>query len=148
MDFDAVLLQREQRLDEFPLLGGIIEVLSSSANGDEWNITVQSSDKPGFGPPPHSHSWSEAFYVIKGAVTFMLNEDAKVCKAGSWVYVPSNTVHSFSSGEGGVEMIEITGHESCAVSLFKKLSREITSLPPDIDVVKRVFSEFGAVLHI
>lgn len=148
MKFDPIILSADKRLEAFSLLGGMIEVLSSSSNGDENNITLQSSTAPGFGPPPHSHPWSESFYVISGSVTFMLNGDECECKAGSMVYVPSGNIHAFSSGANGVEMVEFTGNDSRAIPLFKNLSQQIRSLPPDMDLVSKIFAENGVSLHL
>ncbi len=50
----------------------------------------------GSGPPPHWHEQHELFYVIDGHVTFLTgNDDRRIAGPGSFVFIPSGTVHSF-----------------------------------------------------
>ena len=51
----------------------------------------------GSGPPPHWHEQHELFYVIDGEVTFLTGDDdeRRVAGPGSFVFIPSGTVHSF-----------------------------------------------------
>ncbi|MGE3978649.1 MAG: hypothetical protein AB7F94_13810 [Nitrospira sp.] len=55
-----------------PTLNGIgtqVTVLASNAATQSYGITLQQGEE-GTGPPPHSHDWDEAFYVLKGEFTF------------------------------------------------------------------------------
>ena len=47
------------------------------------------------GPPPHTHTQIENFYVIDGEITFLIGEQTVVGRTGSFVTVPGGTVHSF-----------------------------------------------------
>ncbi|WP_296048983.1 cupin domain-containing protein [uncultured Alteromonas sp.] len=145
----AIVLQDTAPLETIELLGGLINVMSDHRNGDEQSVTVQESTGSGFGPPPHSHPWSETFYVISGAVDFMLNEDGYHCGAGAMVYIPENQVHAFQSCAEGVKMIEFTAAGSQALELFRSLSTFLKQTSPDeLDKVRTIFSQHGATLHI
>ena len=98
----------------------------SPAYRRDQQITVQTGDE-GTGPPPHSHDWDESFYVTKGHVEFTCTSETVMCAAGTLVDVPAGTVHAFSYGLGGGEMLEITGRRRNAVSMFAALDREIPS---------------------
>jgi quercetin dioxygenase-like cupin family protein len=53
---------------------------------------------PGGGPPPHVHSREEeGFYVLEGEITFTVNEERIVAKAGTFANMPVGTPHSFKN---------------------------------------------------
>ena len=47
------------------------------------------------GPPPHTHTQTENFYVLEGEITFLIEGKRLVGTKGSFVTVPPGTVHSF-----------------------------------------------------
>ena len=47
------------------------------------------------GPPPHTHTQTENFYIMDGEITFLIDGRTLVGKKGSFVTVPPGTVHSF-----------------------------------------------------
>jgi quercetin dioxygenase-like cupin family protein len=49
----------------------------------------------GSGPPPHTHTQIENFYIMDGVITFLVDGKVLVGKKGSFVTVPAGTVHSF-----------------------------------------------------
>jgi len=53
---------------------------------------------PGGGPPPHVHSREEeGFYVLEGEITFTINGERVVGKAGTFANMPVGTPHSFKN---------------------------------------------------
>lgn len=53
---------------------------------------------PGGGPPPHVHSREEeGFYVLEGEITFNINGERVVAKAGTFANMPVGTPHSFKN---------------------------------------------------
>src|SRR5690606_4238268 len=89
--------QRSRALD---VLGTKVTILAESAATNCFGVTCQEGDE-GTGPPPHSHDWDEAFFVLAGEVHFVCGNDEKCCPPGTLVYVPRGTVHGFSFGKGG-----------------------------------------------
>ena len=48
------------------------------------------------GPPLHLHrGWDEAFYVLEGEMTFLVDGQTFAAPAGSFVFVPRGILHSF-----------------------------------------------------
>ena len=48
------------------------------------------------GPPLHLHrSWDEAFYVLEGEMTFLIDGQTRTAPAGSFVFVPRGILHTF-----------------------------------------------------
>ena len=135
---------RETALD---VIGTKVTVLASTADTQDQQITLQSGSE-GTGSPRHSHDWEESFYVTKGQVQFTCGAETTICPAGTLVHVPAGTVHAFSYGPGGGEMLEITGRRSNAVQMFTALDREIPPGPPDVPRVIRVLGEHGVKVHM
>ena len=53
---------------------------------------------PGGGPPPHVHSREEeGFYILEGEITFTINGERAVAKAGTFANMPVGTPHSFKN---------------------------------------------------
>lgn len=129
------------------VLGVRIAVLVPEAASDTQRITLQSGDE-GAGPPPHSHGWDESFYVIRGEVRFRYGEQTATCLSGSLIHIPAGTVHAFSFGPGGGEMLEITGAGSQAIAMFTALDRDLPPGPPDVAKISEIAGAHGLRFHL
>lgn len=48
------------------------------------------------GPPLHLHrGWDEAFYVLNGEMTFLIDGRTSAAPAGSFVFIPRGVLHTF-----------------------------------------------------
>ncbi|MFK5882951.1 MAG: cupin domain-containing protein [Candidatus Izemoplasma sp.] len=45
--------------------------------------------------PKHSHSWPHINYIIEGEGELMIDGKLNVVSAGSYAYIPSDTLHQF-----------------------------------------------------
>lgn len=140
MSVEHLVLRPDQHAPALNVVGTQVTVLASNAATLSYGITLQQGEE-GTGPPPHSHDWDEAFYVLKGEIHFLCGGNAYVCNVGTLVHVPRGTVHGFSYGAGGGQMLEITGAGACAAQMFTAVDKEIPVGPPDmprlLDVLKR-----------
>jgi hypothetical protein len=88
------------------VFGEEITILADHAQTGSYEIYVHDAPE-GVGPPPHSHPWDEAFYVIEGKVDFVCGDVAKTvhgrvcaCSGRNGSYVPirqprASTGHHF-----------------------------------------------------
>ena len=127
------------------VLGAQITVLASNARTFGYEITLQTGAE-GVGPPPHSHDWDESFFVLEGEIEFALKSGPMVCKAGTLVHVPAQTVHSFRFGRGGGRMLEITGQGGRATQMFKSVSNEFPAEPTNIPQLVNVLQQNGVTV--
>ena len=137
-----VVIKPADRETALNVLGTRVTVLASGDGSSDQRITLQAGSE-GSGPPPHSHDWDESFYVSGGQVQFTCGSETSMCATGTFVHIPPGTVHSFSYGPGGGELIEITGQRSNAIEMFKALAREIPPGPLDVAKAIRVCGEHG-----
>jgi quercetin dioxygenase-like cupin family protein len=49
----------------------------------------------GSGPGSHYHDQHESFFVIDGSITYLAAGETLVAEAGSFVWIPKETIHSF-----------------------------------------------------
>ena len=95
MTMPFVLRPGEGRLLD---LGNFEAVVLADELGTSGAFTVLQTqgEPPGFGPPLHVHrDCAEAFYVLEGTYLMHLEDRQVLCGPGSFVYVPSNVVHTF-----------------------------------------------------
>jgi quercetin dioxygenase-like cupin family protein len=144
---EPLIIEPQNRAAPLDVLGTSVTVLASKGATGAHEITLQSGGQ-GLGPPPHSHDWDESFYVLRGSVEFTCAGQTVTCGAGTLVHVPAGTVHAFSYGPGGGEMLEIAGHGGMATRMFTALSEEIPPGPPDIARVKSVMNSNGVTVHL
>lgn len=147
MSSKPFVIKPADRKTALDVMGMRITVLVSGDDSPDQRVTLQSGDE-GMGPPPHSHDWDESFFVSGGQIQFMCGGESTMCSAGTLVYVPAGTVHAFSYGPGGGEMIEVTGGRSNAVEMFAALARELPPGPPDVARAIQVLDEHGVKVHL
>jgi quercetin dioxygenase-like cupin family protein len=127
------------------MVGEEVTVLASGDQTGSYEIFRQSGPE-GSGPPPHSHPWDEAFYVIAGQVGFGLGDDAPLTAgAGTLVHIPGGTTHWFQFGAGGGEMISITSTAG-ASAFFTQVDAEVSPTNPDLGALIGIAVAHG--LHV
>src|SRR5271170_4354973 len=112
------------------VVGEQITVLADGAATGSYEIFRQAGPE-GSGPPPHSHPWDEAFYVIDGEVAFGVGDKVLVANPGGFVHLPAGTAHWFRFGKGGGKMVSVTSREG-ASKMFTDFDREIAPEKPDL----------------
>jgi len=139
------VLTPDQRARPLNVVGTQVTVLASNATTRSYGITLQQGDE-GTGPPPHSHDWDEAFYVLSGEIQFVCNGEAHACQPGTLVHIPRGTVHAFQYGKGGGQMLEVTGQNARAAQMFTAVDRTIPSGPPDVPKLLKVLEHNGVTV--
>jgi len=127
------------------VVGTQVTVLASNDATKSYGITLQQGDE-GTGPPPHSHDWDEAFYVLSGRIHFLCGGEAHECEPGTLVHIPRGTVHGFQYGQGGGQMLEITGEKALAAQMFTAVDQAMPPGPPDIAQLLRVLGQNGVTV--
>ena len=112
-----------------------ITILADHSQTGSYEIYVHDAPE-GAGPPPHSHPWDEAFYVVDGAVDFVVGGTSKKVKAGGFVHVPAGTVHAFRYASPTARILGVTSGNGAA-AMFTAIDREC-GVAPDMDKVLAV----------
>lgn len=128
------------------VVGEQITVLASGTQTGSYEIFLQVGSE-GSGPPPHSHPWDEAFYVLKGQIVFGVDAAETMASPGTLVHLPAGTTHWFRFGEGGGEMLSMTSREG-ASSLFTDLDHEIPADAPDLGKLMEVAKRHDLIVSV
>jgi mannose-6-phosphate isomerase-like protein (cupin superfamily) len=69
---------------------------TATQTSNEFALLQMQGEPPNFGPPLHLHrDAAEAFYVLEGEYLMLVAGNQSRCPAGTFVYVPRNTPHTF-----------------------------------------------------
>jgi quercetin dioxygenase-like cupin family protein len=128
------IIVRTSDVAPFDIVGEQITLLAAGAKTGSYEIFHQAGPE-GSGPPPHSHTWDEAFYVLSGEIAFGVSgEDDTVGTAGTLVHVPAGTTHWFRFGKGGGAMLSVTSREA-ASHFFAECHESLDAKAPDLGML-------------
>jgi quercetin dioxygenase-like cupin family protein len=142
-----ITLAPEAQPEALDVIGVKITVLASREQTASHEVTYQEGAE-GAGPPPHSHAWTESFYVLRGSVHVMVAGQQLTGTPGAFIHVPANTVHAFHFGPGGGAMLEIAGQGGAATAMFRQLDAEVPPGPPDIPKVVSILQGHGVAVAL
>ena len=139
---NPLIITPEQAPAPLKLVGEEITVLAPAERTGSYEIFRQAGPE-GSGPPPHSHPWDEAFYVIDGEVVFGVDaEQDVVARPGTLVHVPGGSTHWFRFGPGGGTMMSVTSRAG-ASAFFTEADREISPTSPDLGALISIATAHG-----
>ncbi len=71
-------------------------------------------------PQPHTHAGPEGFYVLEGAIEFLVGDQGRIGGPGFWALVPSGVAHTFGNvGDSPARLLII--HAPAADAYFREL---------------------------
>src|SRR5437870_4122837 len=80
------------------VVGDVYRFLATGEDTNGKYAMCEAIVPPGGGPPPHVHSREEeGFYILEGEITFTVNGERIVAKAGTFANMPVGTPHSFKN---------------------------------------------------
>jgi len=90
----------------YNFLGDRVRVLQAGNGGSfemfEWHGPENS------GPPPHTHPWTEAYFVISGEADIVIGDRTLRATSGCFVSVPPGTVHTYRVVSPGAKFLVVT----------------------------------------
>jgi quercetin dioxygenase-like cupin family protein len=95
------------------------------------------------GPPPHHHSWDEAYFVTEGSVEFSVGEKCFSATKGDFVYTPGGVPHGFRGASAQPARLLIFDAPAHAGAFFKQVDREVKQLPRDLPKVFEIGEQTG-----
>ena len=129
------------------VVGTNVTVLASNKDTKGQEFSFQTGEE-NTGPPPHSHSWDEAFFVLRGSVEFTCDGKTEMCSPGTLVFIPGGSIHSFQYGPDGGEMLEVTGAGSMAAQMFTAVDDQVPPGSSDVEKIIDVVGKNGVTVHL
>lgn len=75
----------------------VMKVLVSPTEGWDGHVMRVLEVEPGGYTPKHQHPWPHINYIIGGKGELMINHEYHEITAGSYGFVPGNTIHQFKN---------------------------------------------------
>ena len=136
MDGNMEVLLNPGEGDSFWVLGDLytFKVTGKQTNGA---FTVMDQViQPQSGPPPHiHHREDEAFYVLSGRFSFLCGDKQSIFEAGSFIYVPKGTLHTFKNIDAQQGRLLVTITPAGLEDFFYRIGTPAADLatPPAFD---------------
>lgn len=124
------------------VLADTVRVLASGADSGGRYEVFELAGPADSGPPPHSHPWDEALFIVEGEIDAQIGGRVIRAKSGAFLLVPANTTHSFKIISPGARFIVWTSG-SGASAFFEAMDREIGFPPPSMEAVCRLAERQG-----
>jgi mannose-6-phosphate isomerase-like protein (cupin superfamily) len=100
------------------------------------------------GPPEHLHrGWDEAFYVLDGTMTFLIEGETRMAPAGSCVFVPHGVLHTFWN-QSDVPARQLTMFTPAGIEdYFDALTRFLSAgTPEELAEAERLMADHDMVV--
>jgi quercetin dioxygenase-like cupin family protein len=141
------VVRPQDRERALSVVGCGITVLASNQATGSYEVTLQAGAE-GAGPPPHSHPWDEAFFVVRGPVNFLVAGEAVRAEAGTFIHIPAGTVHAFQFPSADCQMLELTGSGGGATKMFRAVDVEVPPGPPDVEALVALLARHQVTVHV
>lgn len=128
------------------VVGDVDRFLATGAETDGKYAIWEALVPPGGGPPPHVHSREEeGFYILEGEITFTVNGDRIVAKAGTFANMPVGTPHSFKNESSQPAKMLISVAPAGVEQMFIEVGVTLpegatTALPPTKEEIEKLIA--------
>jgi quercetin dioxygenase-like cupin family protein len=114
----------------------------ASDTGNAWSLMEVQLPRDA-GPPPHTHAWDEAYYVVDGVVRFNLGGESQLVSAGDFIYAPAHQLHGFSGASDQPARMLVFDAPAHAGAFFKEVDSVVKDLPEDLAKVPEIGARHG-----
>jgi len=103
----ATVVAAEERV-RFGPGGGVYRIVTTAKDSLGRIFAFEATEPPGGGPPLHTHAnEDEYFLVIDGEITFYIDGQVTVARAGESAFVPRGTAHCFKNRSSRVARVMV-----------------------------------------
>ena len=128
------------------VVGDVYRFLATGAETNGKYALWEAVVPPGGGPPLHVHSREEeGFYILEGEITFTVNGERVVGKAGTFANMPVGTPHSFKNESNKPAKMLISVAPAGLEKMFFEIGVPLpegstTALPPTKEEIEKLLA--------
>ena len=128
------------------VVGDVYRFLATGEDTNGKYAMCEAIVPPGGGPPPHVYSREEeGFYILEGEITFTVNGERIVAKAGTFANMPVGTPHSFKNESSRPAKMLISVAPAGLEQLFFEFGVPLpegstTALPPTKEEIEKLLA--------
>lgn len=127
-------------------MGGYWVFLAKGTDTNGQFALMEVNLRKGFEPPAHTHTnEDESFHILAGEITFTIDGEEHVLKAGDFIHLPKGVAHSFKLQSDKVKMLAHlipAGLEEFFMELSIPADKidypPLPSGPPDPEWIKKI----------
>lgn len=117
-------------------------MVKSKETGGAYSI-VENTIPPQDGAPPHVHqNEDEMFYVLEGEFEIRCGDRSFRAAKGSTAMLPRGIPHAFRNVGAGEGKLLVTITPGGFENFFAEVSREVTTMPPDVEKLKKLGQKY------
>ena len=106
-------------------------VLVRSEESDGVVSVIENTVPAGFpGPYLHKHDFDEAFYVVEGELTFQVEDQLVIKRAGELAFAPRNVAHTFANLSGAPARYVLVCTPASFERYFARMEAEQAGVEP------------------
>lgn len=102
------------------VMGDTLRILSRGEQTDAAYEMFELTGPLNSGPPPHTHPWSETYYVLEGMVDVLVGKDTVQSIPGTCVTIPGGTIHTYQIRSETARFL-VTTSTTAASDFFQEL---------------------------
>lgn len=124
----------------FEVMGDRITVKTAGSETDGRFSLLEFDTPKDVGPPPHSHAWREAYWVLEGEIEFVIDGKNQRLTPGSWLVVPGGTVHfskALSERARYLMFAEPAGVENFLIDVHKETADNPGNMKKVLEIAAR-----------
>jgi quercetin dioxygenase-like cupin family protein len=128
------------------VVGDVYRFLATGEDTNGKYTLCEAIVPPGGGPPPHVHSREEeGFYILEGEITFTVNGERVMAKAGMFANMPVGTPHSFKNESDKPARMLISVAPAGLEQMFFEVGLPLaegatTALPPTKEEIEKLLA--------
>jgi len=139
------------------VVGDVYRFLATGEDTNGKYALFEALVPPGGGPPPHVHSREEeGFYILEGEITFTIDGERVVAKAGTFANMPVGTPHSFKNESDRPAKMLISVAPAGLEQMFFEVGVPLaegttTALPPSHEEIEKLLTiapKFGVEILV
>ena len=126
------MIRTAEQAEKVAVAGDVYAFLATGEETDGAYALIEARVPPGGGPPPHTQSDGELFYVLAGELTFTVEGEDVVAGPGTSVRIEPGVVHAFKNNSDSDARTLIQTLPAGMDAYFREVGVAVDSMADDI----------------
>ena len=148
------MLRTAELSEKFAVAGDVYALLATGEETGGAYALIEARVPPGGGPPPHTQTDLEVFYVISGEVTFALAGSELRAGPGSYLRVEPDVIHAFRNRSAHPATMLIQTFPAGLDAYFREVGQPVQSMEDhraptqeEIQKLKLIAPKYGIQIY-